>query len=89
MSDAEAEFGRIDTNGGGQLLFDEFSHWALSAGLDGLRDDEDLSENIDEEARTPGTGALVDPRPGDNPDKGSDNGPIKPAVRWADCGAIS
>ncbi|KAL1495286.1 hypothetical protein AB1Y20_017146 [Prymnesium parvum] len=40
VHDAEALFAQIDANGGGQVLFDEFAHWALSAGLAGLRDAE-------------------------------------------------
>ena len=31
----EAEFGKIDDNSGGELLFDEFSHWALVKILEG------------------------------------------------------
>ena len=40
IPDAEASFKEIDTNGGGIILFDEFSHWALEKGLD-LEDDDD------------------------------------------------
>ncbi len=29
VSDPEAEFSKIDANGGGQVLFDEFADWAL------------------------------------------------------------
>ena len=34
VEDPEAEFKAIDTNGGGQILFDEFCDWALHKGLD-------------------------------------------------------
>jgi Ca2+-binding EF-hand superfamily protein len=40
VEDPEAEFAKIDANGGGQILFDEFSHWAIKKGLD-LEDDDD------------------------------------------------
>mmetsp|Transcript_125903 Transcript_125903/g.187928 ORF Transcript_125903/g.187928 Transcript_125903/m.187928 type:complete len:177 (-) Transcript_125903:24-554(-) len=40
VEDPEAEFAIIDANGGGQILFDEFSHWAIQKGLD-LEDDDD------------------------------------------------
>jgi Ca2+-binding EF-hand superfamily protein len=40
IEDAEATFGEIDDNDGGQILFDEFSHWAIKKGLD-LEDDDD------------------------------------------------
>ena len=36
----EAEFASIDTNGGGFILFDEFSKWAISKALD-LEGDDD------------------------------------------------
>ena len=36
----EAEFAAMDANGGGQLLFDEFSDWAIKKSLD-LEDDDD------------------------------------------------
>eukprot|EP00343_Euplotes_focardii_P008302 CAMPEP_0205822480 /NCGR_PEP_ID=MMETSP0206-20130828/12672_1 /ASSEMBLY_ACC=CAM_ASM_000279 /TAXON_ID=36767 /ORGANISM="Euplotes focardii, Strain TN1" /LENGTH=73 /DNA_ID=CAMNT_0053118781 /DNA_START=60 /DNA_END=281 /DNA_ORIENTATION=+ len=29
VDDPDATFHSIDTNGGGKILFDEFSHWAL------------------------------------------------------------
>ena len=32
-------FASIDTNGGGQITFDEFSHWAIKAQLDLVDDD--------------------------------------------------
>jgi len=38
--DPEAEFKKIDTNGGGYILFDEFCKWAISKNLD-LEDDDD------------------------------------------------
>ena len=38
VADPRAEFARICDSGGGQVLFDDFSHWALSAGLEGLRE---------------------------------------------------
>ena len=38
--DAEAEFKKIDTNGGGFILFDEFVKWAITKSLD-LEDDDD------------------------------------------------
>jgi len=34
VGDPEEEFKKIDTNGGGEVLFDEFSHWALEKHLD-------------------------------------------------------
>eukprot|EP00760_Papus_ankaliazontas_P015515 PhM_4_TR16559/c0_g1_i1/m.101241 len=34
VDDAEAEFKKIDKNGGGQILFDEFAAWALANNLD-------------------------------------------------------
>ena len=37
----EAEFASIDTNGGGFILFDEFSKWAISKALD-LEEDDDF-----------------------------------------------
>jgi Ca2+-binding EF-hand superfamily protein len=40
ITDAEAEFKKIDKNGGGQVLFDEFAHYALSKNLD-LEDDDE------------------------------------------------
>ena len=38
--DAEETFKKIDTNGGGKILFDEFVEWAIKANLD-LEDDDD------------------------------------------------
>jgi len=40
IEDSEASFAEIDANGGGQILFDEFSHWAIQKGLD-LEDDDE------------------------------------------------
>ena len=40
--DAEEEFKKIDTNGGGAILFDEFCEWAIKKNLD-LADDVDDS----------------------------------------------
>ena len=40
MEDPAAEFAQIDTNGGGQILFDEFCDWSASKDLD-LDDDDD------------------------------------------------
>ena len=40
ITDAQATFSEIDTNGGGIILFDEFAHWALEKQLD-LEDDEE------------------------------------------------
>merc|ERR1712121_217339 len=37
---AEEEFKKIDTNGGGHILFDEFVQWAITKNLD-LEDDDD------------------------------------------------
>jgi len=34
VDDAEATFNSIDTNGGGQVLFNEFAGWAITNGLD-------------------------------------------------------
>ena len=48
--EVEAEFRRIDTNGGGVILFDEFSDWALKKQLD-LEDDDDW---IDDDPPTGG-----------------------------------
>ena len=40
IMDMEAEFREVDTDGGGQILFQEFVEWAIKKGLD-LEDDED------------------------------------------------
>jgi Ca2+-binding EF-hand superfamily protein len=40
IKDPQAEFNTIDTNHGGQILFDEFAAYALRKGLDLLEDDE-------------------------------------------------
>lgn len=43
ISDAEKTFKEIDSNGGGVILFDEFSHWAIQKSLD-LEDDDDFED---------------------------------------------
>jgi len=40
IHDIEKEFNKIDANGGGCILFDEFCDWAITKGLD-LEDDFD------------------------------------------------
>jgi len=40
IGDMEGEFKKIDKNGGGVILFDEFVQWAISKNLD-LEDDDD------------------------------------------------
>ena len=40
VTDPEAVFREIDTDGGGQVLFDEFCQWAASNNLD-IEDDDD------------------------------------------------
>jgi len=40
IDDLEAEFDKIDVNGGGQILFSEFVDWALEKNLD-IEDDDD------------------------------------------------
>jgi len=42
VEDIEAEFDKIDSNGGGQILFSEFVDWALEKNLD-------LEDDIDED----------------------------------------
>merc|ERR1711955_109905 len=42
IDDIEAEFDRVDSSGGGQILFSEFVDWALEKNLD-------LEDDIDEE----------------------------------------
>jgi len=42
IEDMEAEFDRVDSSGGGQILFSEFVDWALEKNLD-------LEDDIDEE----------------------------------------
>ncbi len=39
IDDYEAEFAKIDKNGGGQILFSEFAEWAIAKSLD-LEDDD-------------------------------------------------
>ena len=41
---AEEEFKKIDTNGGGKILFDEFCKWAISKNLDLEDDDDNIGE---------------------------------------------
>ena len=43
VSDPAATFAEIDTNGGGQILFDEFCHWAIKKQLD-LETDDDFED---------------------------------------------
>ena len=40
IDDYDAEFDKIDANGGGQILFDEFAEWAIAKSL-ALEDDDD------------------------------------------------
>ena len=40
VSDPAKEFKKIDVNGGGSILFDEFSHYCITSALD-LEDDDD------------------------------------------------
>lgn len=40
IGDIDGEFAKIDTNGGGMILFDEFCKWAIAKSLD-LEDDDD------------------------------------------------
>jgi len=56
IEDAEAEFGNIDLNEGGVVLFDEFCKWAITKALD-LDDDDDaeLGENTQEKMEKLGT----------------------------------
>jgi len=42
--DAEEEFKKIDKNGGGIILFDEFCEWAITKNLDLEDDDDDIAE---------------------------------------------
>ena len=44
IEDMEAEFDKIDENGGGQVLFAEFVKWALDKNLD-------IEDDIDEETQ--------------------------------------
>ena len=45
IADPAAEFKRIDKNGGGVVLFDEFADWALKKHLD-LEDDDDFEDAV-------------------------------------------
>ena len=49
VKDPDAEFKKIDKNGGGQILFDEFCDWAIDRGLDLHDDDEDKHGNVIDE----------------------------------------
>ena len=40
----EAEFAKIDVDGGGKILFDEFARWALEKALDLPEDDQEAGE---------------------------------------------
>jgi len=42
IGDIEGEFAKIDTNGGGKILFDEFCCWAIAKNLDLEDDDDDI-----------------------------------------------
>lgn len=42
--DAEEEFKKVDTNGGGFILFDEFVKWAITKNLDLEDDDDDIDQ---------------------------------------------
>ena len=42
--DAEEEFKKIDANGGGYILFDEFCKWAITKNLDLEDDDDDIAQ---------------------------------------------
>ena len=47
-----AEFNRIDVNGGGIILFNEFCDWAIKKSLD-LEDDDDFEAGDGFRAETP------------------------------------
>lgn len=42
IGDIEGEFAKIDKNGGGIILFDEFCEWAIAKNLDLEDDDDDI-----------------------------------------------
>jgi len=42
IGDIEGEFAKIDKNGGGYILFDEFCEWAITKNLDLEDDDDDI-----------------------------------------------
>ena len=42
VEDPEATFKEVDANGGGQILFQEFSDWAIAKNMDLLDDDDDI-----------------------------------------------
>jgi len=50
ISDPEASFNEIDTDGGGQVLFDEFCQWAAAHNLD-IEDDDDLKLSAEDMRR--------------------------------------
>jgi len=56
MSNPDASWKECDKNGGGQVLFDEFSEWAIKKGLD-LEDDDnddpDINEKVPRKAVAP------------------------------------
>jgi len=43
IADMDKEFKKIDLNGGGQILFDEFCKWAIKMNLDLEDDDDDIA----------------------------------------------
>ncbi|KAL5250048.1 hypothetical protein ACHWQZ_G015950 [Mnemiopsis leidyi] len=43
IEDIEVEFKKIDANGGGTILFDEFCEWAIKKNLDLEDDDDDIA----------------------------------------------
>ena len=44
IGDLEGEFKKIDKNGGGSILFDEFCTWAIQKNLDLEDDDDDIAK---------------------------------------------
>jgi len=44
IKDVDAEFNKIDTNGGGMILFDEFDSYAIKKNLEINREDDDEEE---------------------------------------------
>jgi len=51
ITDAQASFKEIDTNGGGIVLFDEFVDWAMDKNLDLEDDDEHPNINSNVKSR--------------------------------------
>jgi len=43
VTNPEETFKQIDTNGGGEVTFDEFCHWAIKMKLD-LEDDDNFED---------------------------------------------